>query len=351
MSDKIEHISIARAIAIVLIVFGHSIIIYSGDWIYVSVVKYFPLKVLKHYIYSFHLPLFVFVSGYLYYISSAEKNRNERFLKLIKKKANRLLVPYLFVATIWMIPIKYIIGFHNNADVYDIYIRGILLSKDPGHLWFLLMLFNVFVLFYLLNTFILSKSSLMLSAVLIFAVGLSGQYATNLLQIQQSFGYLMYFYAGYIWARHRIFLDSFILRNNWFIIALGFTHLLFFVARSYFYIHKGKNFYANLIDKSFEIFVALAGILFIYSLCLHLSSKTKINNSRLISLLEKNSLIIYLFHQPLLYIYYLNLWNKNVPPIMVIMMCFITGLSVPLLISKVVNKSETLKYLTKGTVS
>ena len=81
MSKRIEYIDIARGIGILLVVLGHN------DF---ALVSPFAYKV----IYSFHMPLFFFLSGYFI-------NPSIEFGEFIKKRFNSLLKPYLF--TIFMI--------------------------------------------------------------------------------------------------------------------------------------------------------------------------------------------------------------------------------------------------------
>jgi len=81
MSKRIEYIDIARGIGILLVVLGHN------DF---ALVSPFAYKV----IYSFHMPLFFFLSGYFI-------NPSIGFWEFIQKRFNSLLKPYLF--TIFMI--------------------------------------------------------------------------------------------------------------------------------------------------------------------------------------------------------------------------------------------------------
>ena len=76
MSKRIEYIDIARGIGILLVVMGHN------DF---AVVSPFLYKL----IYSFHMPLFFFLSGY--FLNSATG-----FWPFVKKRFNALLKPFFF---------------------------------------------------------------------------------------------------------------------------------------------------------------------------------------------------------------------------------------------------------------
>lgn len=76
---RISFIDISRAIAIVLIVLGHTIVHSKHCFVLFKI------------IYSFHVALFFIISGYLF------KIKNESFLSFIKNKFIRLLIPYFFL--------------------------------------------------------------------------------------------------------------------------------------------------------------------------------------------------------------------------------------------------------------
>ncbi len=77
MSKRIEYLDIARGIGILLVVLGHND--FEAISLYVHQV-----------IYSFHIPLFFFLSGYFI-------NTSNSFFDFFKKRFNSLLKPYFFI--------------------------------------------------------------------------------------------------------------------------------------------------------------------------------------------------------------------------------------------------------------
>ena len=71
---RIIWIDTARGISIFLVVLGHTILPYS--WLI--------------YVFSFHIPFFFFLSGYIY-----DDKKYPTWLSYVKRKANSLLLPYL----------------------------------------------------------------------------------------------------------------------------------------------------------------------------------------------------------------------------------------------------------------
>lgn len=59
-----------RCWAIIVVVFGHSIILYDPNWgVYSSTYTVSSLMWIKHIINTFQMPLFLFLSGFCFYYS------------------------------------------------------------------------------------------------------------------------------------------------------------------------------------------------------------------------------------------------------------------------------------------
>ena len=108
-----------KGILIILVVLGHVV---------QSVIADYQQNVLFRVIYSFHMPLFFFISGYLTCKSKPDSN-------MLIKRAKQLLIPFIVWALISPISI------HQKLDLT--YTSNVLLYPDNG-LWFL---YNLFFLF------------------------------------------------------------------------------------------------------------------------------------------------------------------------------------------------------------
>ena len=93
MGQRLEFIDIAKGIGIILVVIGHSI-----GWL----VPY-------HWIYSFHMPFFFFISGFLFTI------QGKNFLTFTKKRIRSLLLPAMFF-TILLYSIDYCYPILDNSE-------------------------------------------------------------------------------------------------------------------------------------------------------------------------------------------------------------------------------------------
>ena len=121
MDKRIDYIDIAKAIGIILVYIGHCDLNYKS-----------PLFL---WIYSFHMPLFFFISGFLFKFHS--QLSYDKIGKILYNKAISLLIPYLFFSIIQSITfILFNIPLHN----------WIIKGWGTNPLWFLPVLFLIEVL-------------------------------------------------------------------------------------------------------------------------------------------------------------------------------------------------------------
>lgn len=155
-----QTIDIAKGIGILTVVICHNWILYNyGDE---------PYRI----IFSFHMPLFFFISGVFFkpYLS---------FSKVAISKANSLLKPY-FVTIFGLILINFIYNLFKKSDfdVFNALIKGLYSSTftlDWVQLWFLSHLFAVNLFAWLLCNFafknVTSKTTQALAIFFIFYIG------------------------------------------------------------------------------------------------------------------------------------------------------------------------------------
>ena len=138
-----DDITNVRALAIFLVVLGHSIILYSSAWgYYPTEQKSILLDNLKFLINGIQMPLFFSLSGFCFLWSW---NRSSDFISQIIKKAQRLIIPYIMIGICWLFPIRMLVKYpyYNGLTVPHIIFKSILLGEDNGHLWFLPTLFFI----------------------------------------------------------------------------------------------------------------------------------------------------------------------------------------------------------------
>lgn len=328
MKRKKNHsIEYLRVLAILSVVVGHSCIIYDYSWTtYVADYDSYFFRTLKSIINLYQMPLFFAISGFLFYNTV----QHTSLLLLIKKKFVRLIIPFLFVSVFWLVPIRYIANYppYNN-NIWEGY-RS-LLSFDVGHLWFLPTLFLIFIISFCiirLNIFEYSfsnKKKLLISflfiAILIIIVYLNG--FSSIAIINYVVSWLPSFFIGYLIAFNNYYFESIQNQKTFSVISLFILIILFKI--SSIVLHYNLNHLISIC------------IIILLFLC---SPNKRI---KFIECVDKNSLGIYLFHSPVIYILYDNL--SFLHPFILVPLNFITSIAISLLLIFLIRKFNMRKLI------
>lgn len=143
--EKIGVIVIIRVFAILSVVLGHAIVAYSGSWTtYTMAESSNFLKYLYKYISIYQMPLFMSVSGYLFYYLKSEKGKYQEYGTFILAKAKRLLKPFFMIGILWVVPLH--LNFDPNFKDFSYLegVVGVLTNRIATNLWFLPTLFVIF---------------------------------------------------------------------------------------------------------------------------------------------------------------------------------------------------------------
>lgn len=132
--NRLINFDIAKAICMILVVIGHYIPENAPSWYVMN----------KEFIYSFHMPLFMFASGFIYIAFK----KDEGYGHFLKRKVKRLMIPYI-VTSLIIVTIKLLTektAYVENPVTVLSYIK-VLYSPVAGYfLWFIWALWWMFVI-------------------------------------------------------------------------------------------------------------------------------------------------------------------------------------------------------------
>jgi fucose 4-O-acetylase-like acetyltransferase len=271
---RIIAVDLAKGICIILVVAGHYLPLNSPGW----------YRVLNDLIYSFHMPLFLFASGYIY----METKREEKYGTFIFRKIKRLMIPYislsLVIVTIKLLSLK-IAGVQSHIS-WNSYLEILYKPSAAAFFWFIWVLFIIFLIIPLFKT----KTSRLLFFVasIVFEslyITLPPVFCLN--ELKQS---LLFFLLGVVIVdqaglREAALKTPAVLGYGLF---LGLFALSMYLKDSVIY---EKEWYSLLILK----FLPYLGIFSICKLSLSIS-RLKISSKFWLLLVASNSFIIYLYH-------------------------------------------------------
>lgn len=133
---KLLEINYLRTYAILSIVIWHCLVCPLTCWNLIESSKITSLISIlaRFYIPDANMPLFTFISGYLFsYLYKKNKEKYGCFIPFLKTKFNRLVIPFL------------IIGTTVNITMPERYLYMIM-NGEGSHLWFCMMLFWCFII-------------------------------------------------------------------------------------------------------------------------------------------------------------------------------------------------------------
>jgi fucose 4-O-acetylase-like acetyltransferase len=273
MKSRESWVDYAKAIGIILVVYGHVARgLYNGG-IDISITSF---ELIDSVVYSFHMPLFFFLSG-LFFYKSFSKNGGA---KLIFSKVDTVFYPYV----IWSLlqgSVQVLLSNYTNGNVTLVKVFSVLWS--PGaQFWFLYALFAIFILSSVVYSLISKRFTLLIFicsvALYLYPVFLPQGFIFRF--ISSNF---VFFVLGIIFTMYlkTVYFTSWLTCLS---LALSFMfgQWLFHGYLSYGYMDKGVE----------SLLLACISIAFVVSISLLLSR----SNFKYLAYIGSSSMGIYLMH-------------------------------------------------------
>ncbi len=314
--------NIAKFIAVLLVVFAHSTRMYTPTGAFTPINQSFILSKATDYIYLFHMPLFMFVSGAVYGLCIGQ-GKYKNILKFIGNKAKRLLIPYYVFGFLYVAPAMCLLGLTSRGYWGFCHI-GILRSLDSRHLWFLLCLFIIFLFAIFLRKLLLKSHFTRLVVLIVsVAVYLLAKHLPGDQQLSSAATYQLFFLIG---ALFHFYYDKIatIFVKFWYAIIL-----LPFLLLGYFFYCPNDLLYFT---------YRLAGVVMLMMLSVFLERGTRLIGTKFFQCITDTSMGIFLFHPMIIYLGYYYLASKNIPPIILSVAMAVVSIFISIVLTKVLRR-------------
>jgi len=297
---------------IILVVLGHSM--YPGD-----------RNLVSNYIYSFHMPLFAFISGYLFMTYTNIKT----YWVFVRNKISRLIIPYVFWIT-FMFIVKFLFSSLLTADIFvnnpigfdfDVLYNMLLYPSKAvvSYYWFAIVLFFIFIIFASFIKKNIEKHTLQITLIFIVLYYLNPLNDCQLFQLNRLFDLLPYFYFGCIFSLYNFILKYTIL-TKWIILLVLNIILVIYILNI----------------SRYDLFTGVLGI----AICLVLSMLYEYYKLDFLKLFYHNTAVIYFLHgivnALLLKVLVYLKFNMYIYTLTQFLFCLI----VPVIIVKIIEKYE-----------
>ena len=334
----LKHCDVIKVFMMLSVMFYHCICLWSkGGWFNQPPAQSSQvLAFLCSWFNSFHIYVFTFVSGYLFYYLKYEKERYKSFFKDTLHRATRLLIPYVFASLLWVIP--FYVYYYSPKPLTVV--KNFALAESPNQLWFLMMIFAVFVIFYpLSNSF--NKIGFfgggVLSIIIYIVATLGALLLPNIFQIWTAGKYIFFFYLGFAFRKYK---NNIFYKIPWF---CYFSVQILLLAIKFFYISNQNGRMFALIEIVISPIINTIGVLTVITLLCKFNF-SRIKNLKLFSLLSKHNFAMYLFHQQLIYVT-ISLFNNKLATPLLVLVNFTFSFTVSLFMSVLISKIPVVKKM------
>lgn len=317
MKERYNELDLMKGIGIILVYLGHSFNLKGlvGNSIY---------SYLWNIIYSFHMPLFFLISGFL-----MNNGKEIQLKKYYIHKIKRILIPYFFINLIDFFPRTLFPNLVNSKfDIMRVFFYGTKIT------WFIYTLFMIFMIFPFLEKYILKKDRYYLFGIILILVNYFKVFSKiEIFSINVVVGYLLYFYIGYI---IRPIYKNKVVNGVW------NKNIIFLMFGVIFLVFSYKSFYLNYFNS---IIFALMGIL----LTLNISLRIKKGNSiyDILKFIGINSLTFYLI-EGFITVFYRVVLIKIIPieqGEIFVSIFFILRILTAFIAVKMITKNSVLSFL------
>ena len=318
MKERIQWLALLRGLNIILVVIGHVQLVnmLTGE-------NHFFCRALSFPFHPIRMPLFIFISGGLLYLSRIRKEIPTK--ALYKDKFQRIVIPFVFFVIVYYL-IKYAfnqfaktpieLSWTNFLESF-VYYRG----HSSQSLWFLAVLMFL-MLMYPLFCYLCKNKYKMIAFLLfccaIFFIDTNLESRWNVFYILEVQHYMVYFFFGIFFFRFELYK---------YIGNIGILLVLVLLYAACYYFSLG-------------LLTSIVGIFMMCSLCLRIGQ----HFPNLFSSFREYIFQIYLMSLPFQTFVELILWKKLFYNEQLFFVFFalnlLSGLYIPVLISKVVERCK-----------
>lgn len=273
-------IDIAKGIGIILVVVGHAVPDANT-----GIQNFFWGGVFR-WIYSFHMALFMTMSGVLFYCKVVNCNTKQQKSLEIQSRARRLLLPYAFYSSFILLA-KILFSSLSRKAISVWSIVGIFFGNSPcGNMWFLWTLFVISVIVVLVpHTSHFPALVIAISLVIYFFQGVS--FGTIDIGIGKICNMLIWFSVGMMLGKNVGRLNELHNRSLWTKVA----YPIFLFTLQILLLKYGANFWAHLIMKLLLATFGTAATIYTSNLIAETNGKV----SQVLQYTGRNSMCIYVF--------------------------------------------------------
>lgn len=198
--EKINWLLILQGWAMLWVIIGHSPM--GGAYGTDSEI----VMSLRNFAYSFHMPCFVFISGFLFYLTRIK--RNMKWSEMYVDKLERLGIPYV-VFSFFTLIVKSFLGNEPARPVELSFHQLVMALISPGDgplalLWFILVIMWFFAMSPIWKYVLERKALIIIVLFALLGLNLLKMPEYRILSVSATTQYCIYFYLGMIFSKYKL---------------------------------------------------------------------------------------------------------------------------------------------------
>ena len=297
-NKRIEWVDMLKGVAIICVIIGHRT--WSGYGI-------FPCA-LKTWIYSFHMPLFFFLSGFVFSI-----DKYENFKQFLISKIKTMIIPMVFFSVVVSTfhYVYYGLLLHNASTEFTAFMKKMIFSlflqgrqqEYNSALWFLTCLFVIQIILYGIVRFAKNLWYIFAAVLLCFIAGVAYvELGETLLlwEIDTALISIVFVGLGYILKKQIHILERISTYAGIIFLAINFVLTYANYQITHQQVDLAVNILGNPILFLLSALSAIMGLIILFKNC---------KNNRVLSYIGRNSLIYYGLSDMLLFLPELFVYN------------------------------------------
>ncbi len=193
--QRLLHIDVAKGLGMLLVVYGHLVQAASpGETAWYATTR--------DVIYTFHMPFFLYLSGYVFFLTGAHRRIGAAWRSLVASRADRLLVPFAFFGIVIIVGKAVAAQFGEVHEGVGSIPAGLwrVLSNTPDNptisIWYLLVLFVYSLVTPFLFAGFRGRLALLVGVALIVSMGAEYFVVTERFYLARLLRYYVFFVAG-----------------------------------------------------------------------------------------------------------------------------------------------------------
>ena len=223
--EKINWLLILQGWAMLWVIIGHSPM--GGAYGTDSEI----VMSLQNFAYSFHMPCFIFISGYLFYLTRI--NSCMKWSDMLTDKLKRFGIPYIVFSIVTLI-IKYIASDNVARPIELSFYQLFMTFISPGNgplalLWFILVILWYFALSPVWKYVLNRKALSIITIIILLILNIANMPYYQILSITSTLKFSVYFFLGMIFSKYQ-FIEN--VKSNKFGVFIA-SMILYVVSRAY----------------------------------------------------------------------------------------------------------------------